>query len=76
MCPCLFGGPPFNSFGGDPLGEEEMRWLQRGYVRELHTLVDSGRWIDLLKPSPVLYRYERKDFTVVIQPAFTDVRMI
>jgi len=62
---CYFSHPYvcpclYGGFGGTPLGREGMRSLQRGYVWELNNLVDSGR-------------YETKDFTVVIQPAFTEL---
>ena len=59
-----------------------MKRLQMGYVWELRNLIESGR-SDLnfclsAKTRPgydlVCFRYEKKDFTVVIQPAFTDVR--
>ena len=34
-------------------------------------------FVDILKKKKkhIYFRYERKDFTVVIQPAFTDVRL-
>ena len=60
-----------------------MRRLQMGYVWELRNLIESGRFdIDSRSSSAntktgcnfVCFRYEKKDFTVVIQPAFTDVR--
>jgi len=62
VCPCLYGAGKAIWGGGTPLGREGMRRLQMGYVWELHNLVDTGR-------------YERKDFTVVIQPAFTDLEL-
>ena len=54
-----------------------------GYVWELRNLIESGRFdIDSRSASAnkktgcnfVCFRYEQKDFTVVIQPAFSDVR--
>ena len=53
-----------------------------GYVWELRNLIESGRFdIDSRSNANtmtgcnfVCFRYEKKDFTVVIQPAFTDVR--
>ena len=43
VCPCLFGGPPFNSFGGTPLSRGEMSSLLRGYMHQLYSLVNTGR---------------------------------
>ena len=59
---------------------EGMRRLQMGYVWELRNLVESGRsvfvcWYFEEEKNHIHFRYERKDFTVVIQPAFTDVRL-
>ena len=63
---------------------EGMRRLQMGYVWELHNLVDTGRSpfihffdeiFSAVKYFENCFRYERKDFTVVIQPAFTDVSL-
>jgi len=62
VCPCLYGAGKSIWGGGSPLGREGMRRLQMGYVWELRSLIESGR-------------YERKDFTVVIQPAFTDLEL-
>ena len=39
-----------------------MSGLLHGYMEEVSTLIDSGR-------------YERDDFTVVIQPAFTNLNL-
>ena len=58
-----------------------MKRLQMGYVWELRNLIESGRsgldFCSSAKTIPgydlVCFRYEKKDFTVVIQPAFTDV---
>lgn len=63
ICPCLFGGkeyPYFNTFGGSPLSKKQFQNLLQGYMREMYNLLRSGR-------------YERDDFTVVLQPAFTDL---
>ena len=57
VCPCLYGG-----FGGTPLTRDQMSGLLHGYMEEVSTLIDSGR-------------YERDDFTVVIQPAFTNLNL-
>ena len=57
VCPCLYGG-----FGGTPLTRDQMSRLLHGYMEEVSTLIDSGR-------------YERDDFTVVIQPAFTNLNL-
>lgn len=63
VCPCLYTWPKgIPAFGGIPLGREGMRSLQRGYVEELERLINSGR-------------YERPDFTVVVQPAFTELEL-
>ena len=64
VCPCLFGDmdPVFGGFGGTPLSKNEMKRLLSGYMDLMYKLVNSGR-------------YEKEDFTVVIQPAFTDLSL-
>ena len=64
VCPCLFGDmdPFFGGFGGTPLSRSEMKRLLSGYMHQMYKLVNSGR-------------YEKEDFTVVIQPAFTNLNL-
>jgi len=50
----------FGGFGGTPLTREQMDKLLKGYMYKMSNLINSGR-------------YERDDFTVVIQPAFTNI---
>lgn len=50
----------FGGFGGTPLSRGAMERLLKGYMDEMYKLINSGR-------------YERDDFTVVIQPAFTEI---
>ena len=50
----------YGGFGGKPFTREQMSSLLRGYISEVQALIDSGR-------------YERDSFTVVLQPAFTQL---
>ena len=71
VCPCLFGG-----FGGTPLSREGMESLLKGYMDEMYKLINSGRYDTLGLENVIpqhLTRHERDNFTVVIQPAFTEI---
>ena len=52
----------FGGFGGTPFSREKMAVLLKGYMDQMKYLVHSGR-------------YEREDFTVVLQPAFTNLEL-
>lgn len=52
----------YGGFGGTPLSRGEMQKLLSGYMQEMYKLINSGR-------------YEKDDFTVVIQPAFTNLSL-
>jgi len=62
VCPCLFGGGKAIFGGGIPFSRTQMARLLTGYMKEIYKLIDSGR-------------YEQNDFTVVIQPAFTNIQL-
>jgi len=64
---CVFAVPYVcpclhGGFGGNPLTRKEMTDLQNGYIDVIYKLVNSNR-------------YEKDDFTVVIQPAFTRINL-
>ena len=78
VCPCLFDGPPFNGFGGKALTRNQMKHLLSGYMEQMYTLVNSGRSFVKeinLNSNILILRYEKDDFTVVIQPAFTNLNL-
>ena len=52
----------YGGFGGTPLTRDQMSSLLHGYMKEVQLLIDSAR-------------YETEDFTVVIQPAFTNLEL-
>jgi len=63
---CLFAVPyvcpcVHGGFGGKPFSRKEMQRLLNGYLKEMKYLINTNR-------------YEREDFTVVIQPAFVNIK--
>jgi len=59
VCSCLY---PSLFPAYPPLGRSGMRRLQKGYMNQLEDVIKTGR-------------FERNDFTVVTQPAFTNFKL-